>query len=336
MNYQTKEISKNTFQTFINKTSLTKTFHQSVNFGDFREAIREQIFYTGIYKNNDLIGVALIQKITTRVKTYLHCPHGPILDSTETDAWQNFLSFYKNFGTKQKADFVRISPLLSKDTNAQPIFKKLNYRNAPIHLVNPEHTLILDITPNEEDLLKNMRKSTRYEVRRIEKMGITVQTGTDEQNFENFWQLHHETVKRQGFTPFPKSHTQKELQIFEPNIEIFTAQIDGKSFSSSVIIFDNKSAYYHQGASIYSKAPVAHATIWAAIKEAKRRGCIEFNFWGIVDKNQTKHPWFGLSRFKKGFGGKEHKYLHCQDFPLTWKYYLSAAIEKFRKWKRGY
>ena len=174
MKYETKEISAINFQKFINQTHLKKTFHQTQNFGDFRNAINEQIFYTGIFQDKKMIGGALIQKIKTKIKTYLHCPHGPILNKSNTDAWNNFLEFYKNFGKQQQADFVRISPLLPNTIEFENIFKNQKFKNAPIHLVNPEHTLILDITQSEDELLKNMKKSTRYEVRRIDKMGIKV------------------------------------------------------------------------------------------------------------------------------------------------------------------
>ncbi len=197
-------------------------------------------------------------------------------------------------------------------------------------MVNPEKTWILDITPDEEALLAQMKKSTRYEVRQIEKKGLTVKQGNSAEDLDIFWELHRETVARQKFVPFPKKNTEIEIQTFSEDCQIFSTKVENDYLSSSVILFDDQSAYYHQGASQYSKLPVAHATIWAAIKEAKKRGCQTFNFWGIVDDEAKKHPWYGLSRFKRGFGGEEHNYLHCQDYPLTWKYTLNTFENCFK------
>ncbi|NJP03885.1 peptidoglycan bridge formation glycyltransferase FemA/FemB family protein, partial [Candidatus Gracilibacteria bacterium] len=215
------------------------------------------------------------------------------------------------------------------------IFKNNKYRTAPLH-INPDRTWILDLSQGEDEILAHMKKSTRYEVRRIEKSGITVKQGNTPEDLDIFWQLHLETVSRQGFTPFSKKSTETELQIFGEDAQIFSAQIDNKFYSSSIILFDKKSGYYHQGSSIYSKAPVAHATLWEAIKEAKRRGCTEFNFWGVSPEENKKHPWTGLSRFKRGFGGEEKKFVSAQDFPITKKYWLNFAIERYRKRKRNY
>ncbi len=336
MNYTIKIVDKADFDRFYKAFKGRKTFLQSVAYGQFREALGETIFYIGIFSDQKLVGISLLQKVTTRLKTFLHIPHGPlIMEELDTDkVWKSFLDFYKHFGKERGVDFLRISPLLSPDK--KPLFCQKGFVDAPVHLVNPEKNWILDITEDLEVILSNMKKSTRYEVRQIDKKGLTVKQGNAEEDLDIFWKLHLETVKRQKFTPFPKANTAKEMAIFGDDCQIFSTMVKDDYYSASIIIFDDTAAYYHQGASRYSKLPVAHATIWAAIKEAKKRGCRYFNFWGVVSDTDKKHPWYGLSRFKRGFGGYEENYLHCQDYPLTFKYRISAFIEKYRKWKRGY
>jgi len=97
-------------------------------------------------------------------------------------------------------------------------------------------------------------------------------------------------------------------------------------------------AFYHHGASqnTYPKIPTAYAVQWAAIREAKKRGIKLYNFWGIApDENDKKHPWAGLTLFKKGFGGYRTNYLHAQDLPLSWKYWISWSIELIRRKMRN-
>lgn len=341
MTYKLKDLNKDEFYSFQHNYTGQKTFLQSGAYYQWRSTLNESIFLKGIVKNQDLVGVALIQKVKTKLKTFLHCPHGPLVNNNEPQAWNFFLQEYKKLGKSQKCDFVRISPLLQVETaDIISSFKSENYQDAPIHLVNPEHSLLLDITQDEEAILAQMRKSTRYEVRRIEKCQIEVTQGNTTKDLDVFWNLHLETVARQGFVPFPRKITEAQLETFGSDCQIFSSFLleeDKKQYySSAIIIFDEESAYYHQGSSIRHKFPVAHAPLWAAIKEAKARGCKVFNFWGIVGEEAKAHPWYGLSKFKKGFGGYEEEYLHCQDFPLTWKYHLNTLIEKYRKIKRGY
>ncbi len=325
MNLSIKQISPEILQKFYDEFSEEKSFLQSNTYAEFRQKIGEKISRYGIFDGETLIGAAMIQKITTKFKTFLHIPHGPIfkdMQNEDSPVWDKFLQFYIEQGKIEKCDFVRISPLFATTNPTTEFFKKNNFRPAPVHLINPEKTWILDLTQSEEDILKNMKKSTRYEVRRIEKCNIETDIGNAPHDLDTFWALHLETVSRQGFTPFPRNNTKLEIDIFKNDCQIFSAKIDDKYYSSSIILFDKHAAYYHQGSSSYSKAPVSLATIWTAIKEAKRRGCTEFNFWGVVSVENKKHPWWGLSRFKRGFGGAEN-FVHVHDFPITNKYWLN-------------
>jgi peptidoglycan pentaglycine glycine transferase (the first glycine) len=319
---------------FVKNFEGPRTFLQGSKNGDFREKLGEKNFRLGVRDGKKIVAVAQCQKITARRGTFLHVAHGPLAEKTNfKKTLKFFLAEIKKFGRSEKCDFVRISPLIAEEF--EHIFSSEKFRSAPLH-INPDRTWTLDLTQSEEEIQKNMRKSTRYEVRRIQKVGITTQHGNAPEDLKIFWDLHHETAARQKFTPFSKKSTEIELEIFGENCQIFSAKIEGKFFASSVILFDDHAGYYHQGASKYHKLPAAHATIWAAILEAKKRGCREFNFWGVSPSDNPKHPWTGLSRFKRGFGGEEKKFLCAQDAPLTKKYWINFAVEKYRKWKRHY
>jgi peptidoglycan pentaglycine glycine transferase (the first glycine) len=339
MKFFWSEIEPDAYQQFVDNFAGEQTFVQSQKYGKFRAAIGEKIYYIGISNSQKLVGVALIQKITSKIKTFLHCPHGPLVEQTvEKEIFYNFfLKQYRTFGRSQNCHFVRINPLLEDKPEHAKIFRSGEFRSSSIHMVNPEHTWILDINRPAEDILAAMKKRRRAEARGAEKFGATTRIGNNKEDLDIFWDLHLQTVARQGFVPFPRSNTEKELKIFGKDAQIFSTKIDNKYYSSSLILFDKKSAYYHQGSSTYHKAPVARMNLWAAILEAKKRGCTQFNFWGVVDDNDTKHPWYGLSKFKKGFGGSKKKYLHCQDGIIDQKrYWLNYGVEKYRRWKRGY
>ena len=103
-----------------------------------------------------------------------------------------------------------------------------------------------------------------------------------------------------------------------------------------MIIYWQGIGFYHQGASLskYSKIPVSYLLQWTAVKEAKKRNCSIYNFWGIAPEDKKNHPWSGLSLFKKGFSGYKKLYVKTQDFPITKKYYLTFIFEKIRKIRR--
>lgn len=332
--FTAKNINFETLENFYESIAAEKTFLQSADFAHYRENCGETIKLEGYFKNDVLIAVALIQSLNTPIKRWLHVPHGPLVKPEfQAKFWSWWLKHYANLGTGLKQDLVRVSPLVGVETKIN--FTTANFKPAATHLVNPEKTWVLDLSKSEDELIANMKKSTRYEVRK----GLKPETGfkiTIDHDLDAFWQLHEATVARQKFVPFTRKSTEAEIESFGDNCKIITVWHDEKPLASGVFLFDNKTGYYHQGASVYSKLPAAHAYIWAAICEAKKRGCQEFNFWGVCAEDQAQHPWFGLSRFKRGFGGYEKNYHHVHDFEITWRAKLNRIIETRRRKQRGY
>jgi lipid II:glycine glycyltransferase (peptidoglycan interpeptide bridge formation enzyme) len=158
---------------------------------------------------------------------------------------------------------------------------------------------------------------------------------------EVFNKIHLEVVKVQKFIPFSLDYFKKEFSVFSKDNEIciFFAKYKGEIAAASYVIFWSGIGFYHHAALLpeYHKIPLAYALEWESIKEAKRRGCKLYDFWGYVSPQESpKHPWAGPTLFKMGFGGRDYKYVKTQDFPLSKKYWLTCFFEKLRKIKRGY
>ncbi|MFA7170156.1 MAG: peptidoglycan bridge formation glycyltransferase FemA/FemB family protein [Candidatus Paceibacterota bacterium] len=319
----------------------TDSFLHSWNWGEFNKDTGEKIWRLGVFNLDKLAAVALVIKIKARRGTFLFVPHGPIIaESQDRKAIiKELKEFLVKLGKGENAAFIRISPIFSKNEENLQIFQKLDFKDAPVHMMHPETTWILDIQKDEEKLLLEMKKNHRNLIRRAEKDGVEIVQGDSEEFLKKFYAIHMETVQRHHFVPFSYEYIKAELEAFQKDrqIGIFNAKYQGKIISSAIVVFYGNEAFYHHGASSseYSKVPSSYLALWTAILEAKKRGIEKFNFYGIVE-NKPKHPWYGLSRFKKGFGGYEENLVHCQDLPLNWKYKITYFIETFRKIKRGY
>ena len=69
-----------------------------------------------------------------------------------------------------------------------------------------------------------------------------------------------------------------------------------------------------------------------AMRDARERGIKRYNFWGIVAEDDTKHRFYGVSVFKRGFGVDELKYLPAHDLVLKPGTYLKTwLIETLRR-----
>jgi lipid II:glycine glycyltransferase (peptidoglycan interpeptide bridge formation enzyme) len=221
------------------------------------------------------------------------------------------------------------------------MFAELGFNRAPMHANAYEATWELDITPGEEDLLKAMRKTTRYLIRQAQKNpDITIENSADPGLIETYGQLNEEVAQRQKFVAFRKDYIKREFDIFNKNgrARWFVGRHQGQPAAASLVVFWCGIGFYHQAASRvkFAKYSIPYLLQWEAIREAKRRGCKTYDFWGYTDpKAFPKHPWAGPTLFKMGFGGKAYEYVKTQDLPLCWKYQVVYFFEKLRSLKRG-
>lgn len=312
-----------------------RSFLQSFEYGSLQKKLGYSPVYLGIYKDGEIIQSLLFILFKARRGTYLLCPYG-VHTSAQMEA---LLPFLKKYAAEEKVDFIRLSPLMDRTEANKNLFKKYGFRDAPVHMVHPELLWLLDISGTEEDILAQMRKNTRYYVRRAEKDGVSIISGATQELMDTFYAIHEETSKRQGFVPYSKAFLDAQLSAFavEDQIEIFIGMYEGKAIAAAVIMYYENEGAYHHGASLseYNKIPASYLVQWEAIREAKRRNMRVYNFWGVVE-DAPKHPWAGLSFFKQGFGGHGREILHCQDLPLTKKYWLNWIVETLRRIKRGY
>jgi lipid II:glycine glycyltransferase (peptidoglycan interpeptide bridge formation enzyme) len=204
--------------------------------------------------------------------------------------------------------------------------------------MHAERIWVLDLEPSEDELLANMRKTTRYLIRRAPKDGIEIEKRSDDAVIEDFWKLYQETASRESFVPFSKAFVDNEYKEFATsgNADYFFGKVEGEYLAGALVVYTKSTAFYHQGASRHTKFPVPYALQWEAIREAKRRGCKLYNFWGILQEGRTPKAWSGLTLFKKGFGGRQIDYIPTQDYVINpVKYAISWIFETYLQWKRG-
>lgn len=312
-------------------------FFQSWNWGEVNKALNSKIFRLGIFDDLKLVGVCLIVEIKAKRGYFFHLRHGPIIADFKSKYFDFFLKYVKVLASERGVSFLRISPLLENDSKMS-FFKKRGFRESPIHRMDAEDCLVLSLDESEENLLKGMRKTTRYLIRRGELSGLKVEKAKNKSDIKIFLTLYKKIAQKHGF--LPHRGIMEEFEIFKKDnlIELFLAKYKKKTVAGALVVFYGNQAVYHHGAqdSRYDRLSPSYFLQWEAILEAKRRGKKLYNFWGIAPEDKPNHPWAGLTLFKKGFGGQREEFLHSQDLPLSSKYWLTWALESFRRVTKGY
>ncbi|MEK7519341.1 MAG: peptidoglycan bridge formation glycyltransferase FemA/FemB family protein [Patescibacteria group bacterium] len=337
---------KNVWEDFLVKCE-EKTFLQSWNWGEFQQNIGNRIWRFGLYQNGILVCLAFITKIEAKRGKFLLIQHGPTVFKIEAggpifklDILKVLLEKLKVIAREENCSFIRINPLWEKNRENQSILKNLGFREAPLHANAYEATWKLDIALSEEEILKNMRKTTRYLIRQALKIPeLEIVKSEAMEHINLFQELNLAVSKYQKFIPFPSDFVKNEFDIFlrDKQALLFFGKYEKEVIASALIIFWSDIAFYHQAAlhPKYHKTPIAYFLQWEAIKEAKKRGCRIYDFWGYIDPQKNpSHPWAGPTLFKMGFGGYKKEYVQTQDYPLSFKYFLTYIFEKLRKIKR--
>ena len=151
--------------------------------------------------------------------------------------------------------------------------------------------------------------------------------------------MHEKVSLRQSFVPFSREYLENEFQSFlqDDGVLLFFGKYKGEIAAASFVVFWSGIGFYHHAVSLpqFSKLSIPYLLQWEALKEAKKRGCTLYDFWGYVDpKTQPKHPWAGPTLFKQGFGGEAKLYVKTQDYPLSKKYWVTAFFESIRRMRR--
>lgn len=327
-------VDKKEWEAFLDKHAEAN-FLQSWYWGDFHERLGKVVTRSGFYRNKKLIGVILSVVEDAKRGRYLTVPGGPIIDWKDEEAVTAAFEEMKRIAGEKACVFVRIRPQLVTSEFSVNIFQKQGCKSSPMHLT-AELSNILDISKSEIDLMAQMRKTTRYEIRKAEKLGIKIESTRDEKYIKPFYDLQMETAKRQKFVPFSLSFFKEQFKVFFDADKglLYTAKLGNQVLAQAFIIFYGAEAAYHYGASTDEgrKYPGAYLLQWEAIREAKRRGLARYNFWGVAPEAEKDHRFYGVSVFKRGFGGEDVEYLHAQDLVIDRNRYLfNFAVEMVRK-----
>ena len=309
---------------------------QSWLWGDVQKRAGQSVYRFRLMDGETLVGTAQIFVVKAKRGTFLHVRHGPVFRQQRKQLWQDFFTALKPIVHSERAWFVRVSPMIESTAENKELVNELGLAPAPIHEVDAERCWVLDLNRTPEDILKDMRKTTRYEIRQGEKLGVQVRMSSDPEELKHFYRLYKETSKRHGFVAHTSITEEFELFARDGKAQLFLGYAGSELMASAIILFWGRQAIYHHGASLFSKIPVSYFVQWQAILEAKKRGMKLYNFYGIAPENSPNHPWRGITLFKKGFGGYEVNFIHAHDLPVSKWYILPKTVETVRRKLRGY
>lgn len=322
-------------------------FLQSWLWGEFSRALPNTILRLGVFDNGRLVGSAqIIEHALPLGKKYWYVPRGPVVEARLSvqeyqTAWQALVEELVSRAERQSIMFIKLEPPL--ETMSKHMFDSLmqGWRLQPVHFVQPQDSWYLTLDRSADELLGAMHPKTRYNIRLAEKKGVQVHIGGDVHDFDAFWRLMETTARRDHFRQHTKAYY-KELcrrLCHTDFMKMFLAEYNGQIIAANLVAFFGDTVTYVHGASAdeYREVMAPHLLQWRQIQEAQQRRFRYYDFWGVLaEEKQTtteaaSHPWSGITRFKRGFGGAEIRYIGAYDLILDMVWYkLYKTVQRLR------
>ena len=311
-------------------------FLQSWDFYEFHKARGEEIVRRVAEKDGKIVAAYAGEVEHAKRGRHMAIAGGPILDWSDKKVVKAVFDDIKEQGKTLNCVFVRVRPQCEDNEKDVKIFRDYGFKKAPMYL-SVEFAGVLDLNKSEEEIMVGMRQRLRRALRKGAKNNIEIEKSTDPKDIHTFYEIQLQTAKRHDFYAFSEDFLTKQFEAFAPNGEavLYTAKHEGEILAQNFMIFYGNEASYHYGVSSelgtkLSGAPLLHME---AMRDARERGIKRYSFWGIVGEDDTKHRFYGVSVFKRGFGVDELKYLPAQDLILKpFEYYTKTwIIETIRK-----
>ncbi len=259
---------------------------------------------------------------------FLYCPYGPVASKCSPQLVAGLRTFFKPIARELGCAFVRLDATDELfNTVTTPVSDKL----ARTASLQPRAEWLLDITLTEEDLWMRFHKHARYNVRLAERANAELTAfAPADAPLDDFFALMQTTAGRDGFGIFDKNYYQAYLSAMSPDDGfMIVCYIDGKPAAAGLFVTHDRQAHYVFAGSSddYRKIAPAYSIIWAAVRQAKQRGCTVFNFGGVSDAVKGQHL-AGVTAFKRRFGGYQNDHRNPTDLVCDKLRYAAFSLYK--------
>lgn len=181
--------------------------------------------------------------------------------------------------------------------------------------IQPPRTVVVDLSGDENAILKRMNQSTRYKARLAAKKEVDTRCGTLA-DVDSFNALMATTGTRDAFGVHAPAYYRRAFELFaaDDRCALILASHAGQDLAGVMIFRHGAQAYYLYGASSNeerNRMPTYIAQ-WAAMRWAHDHGATSYDLWGVPDEDEAaldaqfenRHDGlWGVYGAKRGWGG---------------------------------
>lgn len=283
--------------------------------------------------------------------TTAYVPKGPLLDPrAPSDASaQALLSAVRQACGQRHAAFLKVEPDWEEEPQARCWLESRGFLPSR-QTVQPQRTVLVDLRPDEQTILAQMKPKTRYNIHLAERKGVCVRLSTAD-GLPAFYRLLQTTGQRDRFGIHTQEYYTQAYRCFvaQDAVALIEARYQDQTLAAVMVFAWGNKAWYMYGASSNAERQRMpnHLLQWEAMRWAKARGCETYDLWGIPDVDEAQvgsdiavaeeqgvlsAGMGGLYRFKRGFGGRVARYVGAWDYAYNEPLY--RLLTTAWRWRR--
>jgi len=266
----------------------------------------------------------LLRQLPGGLLRMAYVPRGPLVDLADRGRLGVLLTALGQRARTGRATFLRVEPPWPDEPDAVAALNACGFQPTT-QTVQPQRTLLVDLTLSEEDLLATMNAKTRYNIRLASRKEVEVWEGTAA-TIPAWYALMADTAQRNRFAIHEQDYYQAVWECLAParSLKLFLAYYAGELLAGIMVGVFARTAVYLYGASSdrHRERMPNYLLQWEAMRWAKAQGCTVYDLWGIPDEDETtleaqftsrSDGLWGVYRFKRGFGGRNVRYVGAFD-----------------------
>ncbi len=303
--------------------ALNPPFLQSGDWARFQTSLGKQVLFE---EGPGWQFLATVE--VTPVGSYLYLPYGPSFATTA--GFEAVMTRLTALARQRRAVFIRIEPtgVLAEDYLVRQGFRRIG-------ALNPEHTWVLDLAPEEKDLLAAMRQTNRNLFNNYHKKGIAIRASDNPAEISHLTRLLASVADHNDISVHGEDYFRR--QMVSGVAKLYLAEFEGSVIGAALVYDSATTRYYAHAAADYEhrRLSVGNVLVTQMIMDAKRLGLTTFDFYGVTVSDDPADPWQGFTKFKQSFGGRLVTYSGTWDRPLNrLRYGLFTASRRFNRWAR--
>ncbi len=199
----------------------------------------------------------------------------------------------------------------------------------------PQSTIMISLSKNDEQLLKEMNSGCADRVKKAIKKGIKVRLWTPD-DYETFFEKWQITAGGKGFTTITKSQFDRLVRILTKTKRgnLFVSELDGEIIAGSICLYHGKTIVYLYGFTDrkYTNMWGHHYLKYGMFEWARDHGFEYCDLMGWAPTGFPNHPLAWVSKFKESLGGMKTEFYGNFDLVLNpLLYYLFKSFTWLKK-----